>query len=402
MTIALDRPGATNADRELRADLVERAAKLLPRLAGEAERSDRERLVPAENIDALAEAGLLSILQPARYRGLQTDMRTCLEVSREVARACGSTAWTTTLLNVCSWYVGLFQGQAQEDIWADDPTTRIAGVLAPTGTAREVDGGFVVTGRWSPASGQAHAQWAIIGVLRGTGTDIEPGMVLVPISELTVEDTWFVSGMRGTASNTLVADEVFVPAHRYLSAPDAVGGRYATPHTEEAVYRSAFVPVSALVLAGPQLGLAQAALDLVVQKAPSRIMTYTFYDNQAAAPTTQLAIAQAASLIDSAHLHAYRAAAEIDEAAAQGTYPDYDARARMRMDTGVAAVNAREAIRILLSVHGAGSFAEANPLQRIWRDSETGSRHAIVSPEVSADVYGKSLVGIRGTVTDLV
>ncbi|WP_328609714.1 acyl-CoA dehydrogenase family protein [Amycolatopsis sp. NBC_00345] len=402
MQIALDRPGATAADRELRAELVDRAAKLLPLLAGNAGRTDRDRLVVEENIEAIAGAGLLSILQPARYGGLQTDLRTCLEVSREIARACGSTAWSTTLLNVCSWYAGLFPGQAQDDIWAGDPGTRIAGVLAPTGTAREVDGGFVVSGRWSPASGSAHAQWAILGVLRGTGDDREPGMILVPLPELAVEDTWFVTGMRGTASNTLVADEVFVPGHRYLAMPDAVEGHYATPHTDEAVYRSAFIPVSALVLAGPQLGLAQAALDLVVEKAPRRTMTYTFYDNQAVAPTTQLAVAQAASLIDSAHLHAYRAAAEIDEAAARGTYPDYDARARMRMDTGVAAVNAREAIRILMSVHGAGSFAEANPLQRIWRDSETGSRHAIVNPEVSAEVYGKSLLGIRGTVTDLV
>ncbi|GDY51864.1 hypothetical protein SVIO_024870 [Streptomyces violaceusniger] len=270
MTIVLDRPGATAADRELRADLVGRAAKLLPQLTDRAEHSDRERMVPAENIKALAEAGLLSISRPARYGGLQTDMRTFLEVSREVARACGSTAWTTTLLNVCSWYVGLYPGQAQDDIWADDPTARVAGVLAPTGTAREVDGGFVVTGRWSPASGQAHAQWAIVGVLRGTDdAHSERGMVLVPMSELTVEDTWFVTGMRGTASNTLVADEVFVPGHRYLSSPDAVEGRYATPYAEEAIYRSAFVPVSALVLAGPQLGLAQAALDLVVQKAPT-------------------------------------------------------------------------------------------------------------------------------------
>ncbi|SEO87561.1 acyl-CoA dehydrogenase family protein [Amycolatopsis saalfeldensis] len=402
MPITLDRPGASTADRELRAELVDRAAKLLPLLAGNADRTDRDRLVVKENIDAIAGAGLLSILQPARYGGLQTDFRTCLEVSREIARACGSTAWSTTLLNVCAWYAGLFPGQAQDDIWAREPGTRIAGVLAPTGTAREADGGIVVSGRWSPASGSAHAQWAILGVLRGTGDGLEPGLVLVPMAELAVEDTWFVAGMRGTASNTLAADEVLVPGHRYLAMPDALEGRYPTPHTDVALYRSAFVPVSALVLAGPQLGLAQAALDLVVEKAPHRKMTYTFYDSQSAAPTTQLALAQAASLIDSAHLHAYRAAAEIDEAAARGTYPGYDARARLRMDTGVAAVNAREAIRILMSAHGAGSFAEANPLQRIWRDSETGSRHAIVSPEVSAEVYGKSLLGIRGTVTDLV
>jgi alkylation response protein AidB-like acyl-CoA dehydrogenase len=116
----------------------------------------------------------------------------------------------------------------------------------------------------------------------------------------------------------------------------------------------------------------------------------------------QLAVARSASLIDSAHLHAYRAAAEIDEAAAQDVYPDYDARAKSRMDTGVAVTYAREAIRTLVSAHGASSFAEVSPLQRIWRDSEVASRHAVVHPEISAEVYGKSLLGLRGDVTPLV
>lgn len=113
-------------------------------------------------------------------------------------------------------------------------------------------------------------------------------------------------------------------------------------------------------------------------------------------------MAKAASLIDSAHLHAYRAAAEIDEAAARGVYPDYDARALSRMDTGTAVTYAREAIRTLVSAHGASSFAESSPMQRIWRDSETASRHAVVNPEISTEVYGKSLLGIRGDVTALV
>lgn len=47
------RPHTTDAARELRADLVERAAKLRPLLAGNADLTDRERRVPAENIDAL-------------------------------------------------------------------------------------------------------------------------------------------------------------------------------------------------------------------------------------------------------------------------------------------------------------------------------------------------------------
>ena len=57
-----------------------------------------------------------------------------------------------------------------------------------------------------------------------TGDQIDQGLALVPMSDLAIEDTWFVAGMRGTASNTLVASEVFVPSHLYLSVPQAIVG----------------------------------------------------------------------------------------------------------------------------------------------------------------------------------
>jgi len=402
MSINMDAPHTTEAARALRADLVARAAKLRPLLAGNADLSDRERSVPAENITALGEAGLLSLMQPARYGGLQTDFRTLLEVSREVGRACGSTAWVTALLNANGWFVGLFPAQAQDDVWADTPDARVAGSVTPSGSARPVDGGFLVSGRWMPASGCAYAQWAVLGVTRTDAEGTAVGIVLTPMSELTVEDTWFVSGLRGTASNTLVGKDVFVPAHRFLSVPDAVEGRYTTPFIDEALYRSPLVPAAALVLTGAQLGLAAAAVDLLVEKAPLRALTMTNYASQAEAPTTQLAAANAASLSDSAQLHAYRAAADLDEAAQAGVVPDYDVRARMRMDAGMAAVHAREAVRIVCSAQGASSFGESNPLQRIWRDIEAGSRHAVLNPEVAAEIYGKSLFGIRGTVSVMV
>ncbi|ALL79860.1 oxidoreductase (plasmid) [Pseudonocardia sp. EC080610-09] len=400
----MDRPGATDADRERRADLVGRAAKLVPLLAGNAATTEADRRVVEENITALDEAGLLSIMRPTRFGGLQTDFRTKLEVSRELARGCASTAWVTTLMNVCAWFTGLWPEQAQRDVWGENPDARVAGVLAPTGAARPVEGGWIVTGRWGWASGSAHSEWALVGLplTDADDTPTDQGMVLIPMSDLTVEDTWFVAGMRGTASNTLVAEEVFVPTHRYVSVGPAIVGANELAHPDEALYRSAFVPVAALVLAGPQLGMAQAALDLVCEKAPKRSISYTFYDTQVGAPTVQLAVAKAASLIDSAHLHAYRAAADIDSYAARGEYPDYDTRARLRMDTGAAVTHAREAIRILVSAHGASSFAESSPLQRIWRDSETASRHAVVNPEIATEVYGKSLLGIRGDVTALV
>ncbi|NED89071.1 oxidoreductase, partial [Streptomyces sp. SID11233] len=115
-------------------------------------------------------------------------------------------------------------------------------------------------------------------------------------------------------------------------------------HQDEVLYRSAMVPVLALVLAGPQAGLAQAALEHVVTSlGKGKGISYTFYEKAAEAPSTQIQLAEAAQLVDTARLHLLRAADDIDTWAASGTYMPLEIRARVRMDTGYVARRAREA-----------------------------------------------------------
>ncbi|MEU6444850.1 acyl-CoA dehydrogenase family protein [Streptomyces sp. NPDC047046] len=386
-------------------ELKARATALVPLLKENAARAESERRVPEENIEALAEAGLFRLTVPRRLGGFETNFRTLLEVTSELARGCGSTAWVTTLINVTNWTVGLFPERAQLDVWGSGPDARVCGVLAPTSTSRKVEGGWRVTGRWGFASGSLHAQWANLGIplTDESGAQTDQGSALIPLTDLTIDDTWYVAGMRGTGSNTLVADDVFVPEHRVLSTTRGVVGDYPTEHKDEVLYRSAMVPVLALVLAGPQAGLAQAALEHVVASlGKGKGISYTFYEKAAEAPSTQIQLAEAAQLVDTARLHLLRAADDIDTWAASGTYMPLEIRARVRMDTGYVARRAREAIDTLVSIHGAGSFAEANPLQRIWRDQETGSRHAVVNPAIASELYGRALLGIEDQVTPLI
>lgn len=387
----------------LREALVGRARELRPLLDRNAAAGEANRRVAEENIEAVRAAGLFKIMVPRRFGGLETDIRTKLDVSRELARGDGATAWVTTLMNVCSWFVGLAPAQAQDDIWGANPDARIAGVFTASGTARPADGGQYVTGRWPWASGSLHSDWAMVGmpVVGPDGAEIDQGLGFIPMSDLTIEDTWFTVGMRGTGSNTLVANDVFIPAHRIMSIPQVFAGDAPTPYKDEALYRASFVPVAAIVLAGPQLGLCSRALDYVIEMAPKRKIAYTFYETQAASPSFQLAIAKAATLVDTAHLFAYRAAASIDDAARADRKLSYLERARVRMDGGHVVTAARDAIDVLISAHGASSFAEFNPMQRIWRDSETASRHAVLSPDISAEVYGRALLGITERITPL-
>jgi alkylation response protein AidB-like acyl-CoA dehydrogenase len=387
-------------------ELIQRAVDLQPLLAKNAAQTEIDRRVVEENIQAIKDAGLFKITVPKRFGGYEVPIWTKMEVSAALAEACGSTAWITALTNVCNWYVSTMSDQAQQDVFGADPDARVAGVLAPSPDVEKVDGGYIVSGRWAWSSGSLHASWALGGIIQlgPDGAPIDIGTVIMPMDELTIEDTWFVAGMKGTGSNTVVAERIFVPDHRYMSMPAAIAGHYPTEHTDEALYRSAFIPVLALILVGPLLGLGRAALKLAIDKAPKRAVNYTRLATQRDSTAFQLKMSEAAMTLDDAILHAQRGAGDIDSWAAKGELMPYEIRARVRADTGWTSKRVREAISLILDAHGASGFADSSPMQRIWRDANTAGRHAVVNTLVSEEVYGKALLGLGPDeqVTDLV
>jgi alkylation response protein AidB-like acyl-CoA dehydrogenase len=387
-----------------RTELLERAAAMRELLMAHAEETDSLRRLADANVAALREAGLCRLMVPKRFGGYQTDIHTYIAVMAELGRGCGATAWVASLINVCAWLAGLFPERAQRDVWEENSEPWIAGSLAPHGSATPVEGGWQVTGRWAWASGCLHAQWAACGIRmtdeRGEMQNL--GLSLMPMSELAIEDTWHMAGMKGTGSNTIVANDVFVPEHRFLPYPQAFEGRYRTEHGDETVYRSAFVPVTVLILAGAQLGVARAALDHVLAGARSRGITHTNFAKQADSAGFQIQVAEAAMKIDTAFLHAFRAADDLDREAQGGRHPDLLARARIRTDTALAAKYCREAVDLLVEAHGTSSLTDTNRMQRLWRDAHVASRHAITSWPVNLEIYGKALLGVEPNISSLI
>jgi len=385
-------------------ELVARAARLRPILEQNAEEADRLRHLPEANVQALHDSGLCRLMMPRRLGGYETDIRTYIAVMAELGRGCGSTAWTASLLNVCAWLTGLFPERAQQEVWGPNPEAWIAGSLAPKGEARATDGGWIVSGRWPWASGSLHAQWAACGILmkNAEGGVANLGLSLTPMTDLTIEDTWHMAGMKGTGSNTIVAKDVFVPEHRFLPYPLAFQGEYRTEHKDEALYRAAFVPFTILILIGSQLGVARAALDHVIANASARGVTHTHFGKQTESTGFQIQVAEAAMKIETAYLHAFRAADDLDRDARNGQHPDLNARAKTRADAALVAKYCREAVDVLVSAHGTSSLADSNRLQRLWRDIHVASHHAITEWQVNLEIYGKALLGVEPNITPLI
>ena len=299
-------------------ELVERAVALAPLLQRNAQETEDTRRIPLENLNALREAGLLKITVPRRFGGYEVMAVTKMAVSEAVGRSgCGSSAWVTALINVCNWMGALLPEQGQQDIWGENPDANIAGVLNPSEDVKRVDGGFLVSGRWPWASGSLHCDWVLVGIMvpDETGKFVDQALAFVPVSDVAIEETWFVAGMKGTGSNTVVATEVFVPEHRTYSVPDAIHGKRASAFaSQEPAYQQSFVPLLTLILGGPQLGLGRAALDFVLEKSSRRGITYTIYQRQADSVGFQLKIAEASTLLDSGWLLMDRAGRDTSSA----------------------------------------------------------------------------------------
>lgn len=310
----------------------------------------------------------------------------------------------TTLSNINAWSTCLYDPATVDEIYADGPDTILSGVVSPGGTAHKVPGGYVITGQWPYSSASLHAQWVSGGVweIDEDGDEIDQAMVVMPISDVQIKDTWYVAGMRASGSNTIIAEDVFVPEHRFNSMLPVISGGYLEQYPDNPFYRAAFAPMLVLVLVGPQLGFGRAALDMAIRKASTKALAYTNIEQQTDSVAFQLLVAQAATKIDTAHLHAYRAADDVERYAEKGIYPDIQARARMRADAAVALASINDAINTLLNACGAGSFAEVNPMQRIWRDSNVAARHAVTLPHVSMESYGKALLGRVDHITAIV
>ncbi|APE11824.1 hypothetical protein BO226_23705 [Rhodococcus sp. 2G] len=82
-----------------------------------------------------------------------------------------------------------------------------------------VGDGYRLSGTWMFSSGCRFASWALLGavVVGSEGRPVDLVTVLVPRSDYTIRDVWNVVGMRGTSSDEIVVDDVFVPDHRVKS-----------------------------------------------------------------------------------------------------------------------------------------------------------------------------------------
>ena len=216
-------------------------------------------------LDRLHEAKLFRLLLPRSNDGIETDPVTFFHVIETISRGDASTAWCLSQAGGCAMTAAYLATEVAHDIFGKDPRAVLAWGPGPRVKAIECEGGHKVTGTWAFASGGRHATW--LGAhcpiftpdgspkLGPSGRRLERTF-LVPAKDVDWTDIWHVVGLRGTGSDTVHVDDLFVDdAHAFTR--DYAPGRVVS----EPLYLFQSMQLYAGGFACVALGTARAAVD---------------------------------------------------------------------------------------------------------------------------------------------
>lgn len=381
---------------EIGTEVLNKIDSLLPEIEKRAQECEDQRRIPTETIDSLDEVGFFKLVQPSQWGGYEVDPVTYYEAVRRLASACGSTGWVSSILGIHNWHLALFPQQAQEEVWGDDPTTRIGSSYAPMGMGEVVDGGYKVNGEWHWSSGCDHAQWTFVGgPVFKNGKPVDFVSYLLPRSDYEIRDVWHVAGLKGTGSNTLVVKDAFVPSHRMLSFRAMATGTAPGLETNTApVYKMPWGTIHPTVISTPVVGMGYGAYAAHVEAQGKRVRAAYAGEKAKDDPFGKVRIAEAASDIDAAWRQLSGNVQDEYDLIVAGEEVPMELRLRARRDQVRASSRSISAIDRLFEAAGARALDSDQPLQRFWRDAHAGRVHAANDAERAYQAFANGEYGI--------
>lgn len=376
-------------------ELVEAARAMGPALRDRRALAKADVQVPDETMAEFHKAGFFKILQPEQWGGYAMDPQVFYAVGLEVARYCPSSAWVLGVVAVHNWQLAVFDDQAAQDVWADDPTTLISSSYAPVGKVKVVDGGFRLSGRWSFSSGSEHGKWAFLGAVVPTPEapfDMSNYRTfLVPVSDYKIVHNWDVVGLKGTGSHDVVVDDAFVPEHRTHKSMDGfLCDNPGNAVNSAPLYRMPFMQVFVRAVCTATLGACDGALDAFIEVAKTRQAGPTKMKND---PFARVLAAEAKAEIEEMKLTMFRNFDAMMACCRAGEPIPIEDRVRYRYDSAIVADRCLALSGKMLKASGSGGIREDSDLLSFHLDILASQAHVANNSTPFAANLGGVLFG---------
>jgi alkylation response protein AidB-like acyl-CoA dehydrogenase len=322
----------------------------------------------------MLEAGVARLYLPESLSGLEVDPVTCARVTECLALADPSAAWFVMVANSAKLMAAAWPEAMVEHLLGDPDTVVAASGNRPYRAVKDGDG-FRISGVNSFVSGAHHARW-LLSPARFDEAGADVRTVVLPMSECEIVDNWHVLGMRGTGSNDVQADEVWIPEHQTLRMPEP-GSQVRNKYYQGDLYRcpgriifATYVPVT-LVLAQQAL----MALDALAQgKTP-----YADAKKLKHRSIAQIKSGRALAGYRATRGYFFDALNDAWQRAKQGVDASDENKADLYLAGTHAVQSSAEVVRLVADAAGSSVTYQGSPLERILRDMETLRHHGFAN-----------------------
>lgn len=392
----LDPASRLGQDTQKDHPLLEAVRKLGPLIREHADEAERNRRLSRPVIDAMASAGLFRLYAPQSIGGFEVDPATYARIVEEVSRFDSAAGWALQAGNTGDWWAARLPAEGVEEVYGNGPDVLTAAAFHPPQRAVEVDGGYRVTGRGPLASNIHDADWLFLTAMvmdgeqprMAAGRPEVVGLTFHP-HEAQILDTWYSLGMRGTDSNDVVVEDVFVPAQRaYALAPEFE----PNPHFRGPLYRFPVIGQTATIAAPVALGVAREAIDALRELAQGKTPFGTMKLLRDRV-SVQAELARAEGMLRAARLLFYSTLAEAWERTRAGKAFTLEQKADLLLAGAHAMKSASEVAERMHRLAGTSGIYARSPIERHFRDAQTLRHHGFVS-ESRFEAVGQVYLGL--------
>ena len=378
----------TTSDRAL--DILHHVDELTETFRSRTPITEAERSVPRESIQDLVDIGVARMLVPKEHGGLDLSIRDAVDTVTVIAQGCASTAWVSWLMMHVPMVIASFPLEAQQAVWADGPDVVTAGSHIGM-TIQSVPGGYRISGRGAFTSGVNNADWIYVGGM----IPVESGppqvhYFLLNKSQYSIQDTWDTIGMRGTGSNTVVVDDVFVPEGFTLAHSDAREGTGpgATLNSNPALHLP-WAARGSLGFIATIVGATQGAYDDVVATLTTKRKPGG--TRAADSEALQVEVGLVSAKLDAANTLLQGLA---DRADAGGSFTLAERAALTRTGAFIVTL-ALDSIDKLMELSGTSGFGTTAVVQQAWRDVHFAAAHISLGRRDTFGRYGRILLDVE-------
>jgi len=373
--------------------LVQTAEDLQQVLIERAPEADALKRMPDETIVDFKTAGFHKIYMPKSWGGYELDWGAHYDVSRLIGEACGSSAWTASLVFSHVIWAARFGQAAQDDLLSRSTEPIVATGSAGHGALTQTAQGLQLDGQWKFVSGIHHADCAVVTAKDDPNKIFSHFVMLFP-DEYEILETWDTEGLRGTGSHDIRVRTQIIPKHRVverdaLLAAEAPGSKI---HDHYA-YRIQMAPFQKSWFAGPLLGTARGALKTYLQITKDRIgrlLGESIVDQE----PVQIRIGETLADIETAELILSNYVRRLHEIGRQDLIMTGSELLKAKRDMTYAAQLCLRAVERVVKMMGAGGQVKSNPVQRHARDCRAICAHIELQWDHSMAPTGKFLLGL--------